>query len=97
MAYEELVPVPAGETWVLISQSGTAITVATWSNKGHSTAIIKAMASETPPTDRKGSHDYVPGAGEASRTLAELWPGITPAYLYALSPAGNTQMSCSHA
>lgn len=98
MAYEDLIHIQAGETWVLISESGTAITAAVWSNKGHSTAILKAMATETPPTDRKGSHDYAPGQGEdTNKDLSVLWPGITPAYLYALAPTGNTQMSCSHA
>lgn len=95
-AQEKDFALPAG-TWVLITESGTAHSVATWSNKGHSPVTLKAMASETPPTDFKGSHDYAPGQGEALRTLAELWPGITPAYLYANAQTGNGIISCSHA
>lgn len=92
----DTIQLPAG-VWVLISESGVAHDTATWQNKGHSTATLMAMPTETPPTSFAGSVDYTPGFGESNKLLSELWPNITPAYLYAMAQTGNSSMTCNHA
>lgn len=85
--------------WTLITAASTAVTAVTIDNVGSHEVIIMATADETAPAD--GTNDGIrlaPGLGiKSTDALLSLFPGITPARVYALCLSNDGEVFVSHA
>lgn len=65
----------AADTWTLLTDAD--VTVVTFQNTSQSDVWIKATTDTTAPTNMQGALKYHPSMGEAARSLADLFPGLS--------------------
>ncbi len=81
------------ETWTLLTDAN--ITSLTFQNIGQEDIIVMGTTGTTAPTDTNDGIRYLPGFGEANKSLSDLFPGITAVrvYAYAVAVAGGAFVS----
>ena len=81
------------ETWTQLSNAD--ITAITFQNIGQDDIVVMGTASAVAPTDVNDGIRYAVGYGEANKSLADLFPGITAVrvYAYAVGAAGGAFVS----
>lgn len=82
------------ETWTQLTDAN--VTSITFQNRGSSHILVKGTTGATAPTDDLGAIRYNPGQGERNVSLADLFPGISAARVYAYCETGASVM-VSHA
>lgn len=82
--------------WTQITNAN--ITGATFQITGANGVRIMGTVGEVAPTDPEDGIIYEPRQGEAaSRTLADIFPGVSANRIYARSIAGASRVFISHA
>jgi len=85
----------AAATWTQITNAD--VTNITFQVAANAPVYFLGTAGATPPTATTGALTYYSGQGEISRTLADMFPGVTSVTrLYAYSP-GRANVIVSHA
>jgi hypothetical protein len=96
MAQNTTVSFDIADGWTQLTDAN--ITAITFQVRTGGTVLIQATSGATAPSADEGSLTYKTGQGEANRSLADLFPGVSGANrVYAKAAGSNASVFVSHA
>ncbi len=90
------VVVPAGGTWVRLTDSAASVATITIDNVGTEDVVIQGTTGAAPTAGSTDGVKIPPYMKVVNFPLADLFPGVAATQVWAIAPAGDGEVFVSH-